>query len=168
MRVLVRYCFGGAIAGRLGSTDLVNTIVIAHPSNLKPAQIRAIKVNLPRMVCHSRDFTYVSPQVPSSWALAEGKNISIFFFVVHYIFYYTSQMTTASKIKMLRPPKAYSRSRRRNLIMLTMSSRFIRVNFFWRWGHVLLIQMMHRDSSWFRYAAEFDGSRGQGGIRRCP
>ncbi|KAI0283913.1 dienelactone hydrolase endo-1-3,1,4-beta-D-glucanase [Russula aff. rugulosa BPL654] len=48
----VGYCFGGAIAGRLGSTDLVNTIVIAHPSNLKPAQIRAIKV-------------------PTSWALAE-------------------------------------------------------------------------------------------------
>jgi len=48
----VGYCFGGGIAGRLGSTDFVNTIVIAHPSNLKPAQIRAIKV-------------------PSSWALAE-------------------------------------------------------------------------------------------------
>ncbi|KAF8501050.1 dienelactone hydrolase endo-1-3,1,4-beta-D-glucanase [Russula emetica] len=40
------------IAGRLGSTDLVNTIVIAHPSKLTPAQIRAIKV-------------------PSSWVLAE-------------------------------------------------------------------------------------------------
>ncbi|KAN0123351.1 dienelactone hydrolase endo-1-3,1,4-beta-D-glucanase [Russula decolorans] len=48
----VGYCFGGGIAGRLGSSDFVNTIVIAHPSNLKPAQIRAIKV-------------------PSSWALAE-------------------------------------------------------------------------------------------------
>jgi dienelactone hydrolase len=48
----IGYCFGGGIAGRLGSTDLVNTVVIAHPSNLKPAQIRAIKV-------------------PSSWALAE-------------------------------------------------------------------------------------------------
>jgi hypothetical protein len=39
-----RYCFGGAMAGRLGSTGLVNTIVIAHPGNLKPAQIRAIRV----------------------------------------------------------------------------------------------------------------------------
>jgi len=48
----VGYCFGGGISGRLGSTDLVNTIVVAHPSNLKPAHIRAIKV-------------------PSSWALAE-------------------------------------------------------------------------------------------------
>ena len=44
------------MAGRLGSSDLVNTIVIAHPANLKPAQIRAIKVNLPRMV-PSHDFT---------------------------------------------------------------------------------------------------------------
>jgi carboxymethylenebutenolidase len=42
---MVRYCFGGAIAGRLGSTEFLNTIVIAHPSNLKGAQIRAIKVN---------------------------------------------------------------------------------------------------------------------------
>jgi hypothetical protein len=44
IRVLGRYCFGGAMAGRLGSTGLVNTIVIAHPSNLKPAQVRAIQV----------------------------------------------------------------------------------------------------------------------------
>ena len=35
------------MAGRLGSTDLVNTIVIAHPAPLKHAQIRAIKVILP-------------------------------------------------------------------------------------------------------------------------
>jgi len=48
----VGYCFGGGLAGRLGSTDSVNTIVIAHPSNLKPAHIRAIKV-------------------PSCWVLAE-------------------------------------------------------------------------------------------------
>jgi len=48
----VGYCFGGAMAGRLGSTDSVNTIVIAHPGGLKPAQIRAIKV-------------------PTSWLLAE-------------------------------------------------------------------------------------------------
>lgn len=48
----VGYCFGGAMAGRLGSTGLVNTIVIAHPGNLKPAQIRAIRV-------------------PTSWLLAE-------------------------------------------------------------------------------------------------
>ncbi len=47
------------MAGRLGSTDLVNTIVIAHPSNLKPAQIRAIKVN-PPLVCPSYDFKRVS------------------------------------------------------------------------------------------------------------
>jgi len=48
----VGYCFGGSMAARLGSTDLVNTIVIAHPGNLKPAWIRAIKV-------------------PTSWLLAE-------------------------------------------------------------------------------------------------
>ncbi|KAI0283912.1 dienelactone hydrolase endo-1,3,1,4-beta-D-glucanase [Russula aff. rugulosa BPL654] len=48
----VGYCFGGSMAGRLGSTDLVNTVVIAHPSGLTQGQIRAIKV-------------------PSSWVLAE-------------------------------------------------------------------------------------------------
>ncbi len=68
------------MAGRLGSTDLVNTIVIAHPSNLKPDQIRAIKVNLPRMFYPPHDLIYVSPQVPSSWALAEGKSITVFLF----------------------------------------------------------------------------------------
>ncbi|KAI0252366.1 dienelactone hydrolase endo-1,3,1,4-beta-D-glucanase [Lactifluus subvellereus] len=48
----VGYCFGGAIAVRLGPTDLVNTIVVAHPAGVTPAQMRAIKV-------------------PTSWALAE-------------------------------------------------------------------------------------------------
>jgi dienelactone hydrolase len=48
----IGYCFGGAMTGRLGSTDFVNSVVIAHPSNLTQGQIRAIKV-------------------PSSWALAE-------------------------------------------------------------------------------------------------
>ena len=45
------------MAGRLGSSDLVNTIVIAHPATLKPAQIQAIKVNLLRKI-PSHDFTY--------------------------------------------------------------------------------------------------------------
>lgn len=49
---VVGYCFGGAMTGRLGSTDLVDTIVMAHPSRLCQTQIRAIRV-------------------PSSWALAE-------------------------------------------------------------------------------------------------
>lgn len=34
------------MAGRLGSTGFVNTLVLAHPSNLTQAQIRAIKVRL--------------------------------------------------------------------------------------------------------------------------
>jgi hypothetical protein len=44
---LARYCFGGSMSGRLGSTDYVNTIVIAHPGELKPVDIRAIKVGNP-------------------------------------------------------------------------------------------------------------------------
>ncbi|KAF8272182.1 hypothetical protein EI94DRAFT_1566829 [Lactarius quietus] len=53
----VGYCFGGAMAVRLGSTDLVNTIVVAHPGRLKPAQIQAIKV-------------------PTSWLLAEAEDMA--------------------------------------------------------------------------------------------
>lgn len=124
---LVRYCFGGAMAGRLGSTEFVNTIVIAHPSNLNPAQIRAIKVNLPPMVCLSHDFTYV----PRSLRLGPWPKVKYYCFpFCTTSLYYTPQMTMASKIKMSRPPRPYSRSRRRNLIMLTMNSRFTRVCFF--------------------------------------
>ena len=43
--LLDRYCYGGSMAARLGSTDSLNTIVIAHPGNLTHDQIRAIKVN---------------------------------------------------------------------------------------------------------------------------
>ena len=39
-----RYCFGGAVAVRLGSTGSVNTIVVAHPGHVKQSQIEAIKV----------------------------------------------------------------------------------------------------------------------------
>ncbi|TEB27396.1 dienelactone hydrolase endo-1,3,1,4-beta-D-glucanase [Coprinellus micaceus] len=40
----VGYCFGGATAIRLASTDSVNTVVIAHPAPFKMDQVRAIKV----------------------------------------------------------------------------------------------------------------------------
>ena len=48
--VLARYCFGCSMAARLGSTESLNTIVVAHPSNLTPDQMRAIKVNPSRSV----------------------------------------------------------------------------------------------------------------------
>ena len=73
---LARYCFGGGMSGRLGSTDFVNTIVIAHPGELKPVDIRAIKVSNPNPtlnICPSDNLIlFLSPQVPSSWVLAEG------------------------------------------------------------------------------------------------
>jgi dienelactone hydrolase len=77
---LVRYCFGGGIAGRLGSTDLVNTVVIAHPSNLKPAQIRAIKVNPSRMVCPSHDSLTCLLRSLLLGRWPKVKNITVFFF----------------------------------------------------------------------------------------
>ena len=60
------------MTGHLGSTDFVNTIVIARPSNLTQAQIRVIKVAL-FLNSWSHGLSRVCLQVPSSWALAEGK-----------------------------------------------------------------------------------------------
>ena len=40
------------MAGRLGSTDYVNTVVLAHPSNVKPADVRALKVRNPTQGPH--------------------------------------------------------------------------------------------------------------------
>ncbi|KAG6840737.1 hypothetical protein C0991_004755 [Blastosporella zonata] len=48
----VGYCFGGSTAIRLGSTDLVQSVVICHPGGFTVAQAKAIKV-------------------PASWACAE-------------------------------------------------------------------------------------------------
>jgi hypothetical protein len=42
----VGYCFGGAMCIRLGSTDLFDSIVIAHPGRSNIEQVRAIKVNV--------------------------------------------------------------------------------------------------------------------------
>ena len=63
------------MTGRLGTTDFVNTVVIAHPSNVSQSQIRAIKVNITLNSRPSYGLTHVSLQVPSSWALAEGKTL---------------------------------------------------------------------------------------------
>jgi hypothetical protein len=69
-----RYSFGGAIATRLGATDFVNTIVIAHPISLKSAEIRAIKVNPGYFIMIRLEviLTALILQVPTSWLLAEG------------------------------------------------------------------------------------------------
>jgi len=114
------------MTGRLGSTDFVNTIVIAHPGGLTQAQIRAIKVNLTLNSWPSHGLTHVSLQVPSSWVLAEGKT---FLFSMCTTSFIIIQTTNSSKTKMSRRPEPYSRNRRRNPITLTMRSRFIMVLF---------------------------------------
>ncbi|KAG7443072.1 dienelactone hydrolase endo-1-3,1,4-beta-D-glucanase [Guyanagaster necrorhizus] len=48
----VGYCFGGAVAVRIGATNLFDTIVVCHPGGLSTEQFKALKV-------------------PSSWACAE-------------------------------------------------------------------------------------------------
>lgn len=51
-----RYCFGGATCVRLGGTDLVSSVIIAHPGTFTLDQVNAIKV-------------------PTSWICAEGVNL---------------------------------------------------------------------------------------------
>jgi dienelactone hydrolase len=45
-----RYCFGGACAVRLGSSDLVNSIVVCHPAPCTLDQVKAIKVPIANFV----------------------------------------------------------------------------------------------------------------------
>ncbi|KAI0086560.1 dienelactone hydrolase endo-1-3,1,4-beta-D-glucanase [Irpex rosettiformis] len=40
----VGYCFGGSMAIRLGSQDLFDSVVIAHPGGCSPEEIKAIRV----------------------------------------------------------------------------------------------------------------------------
>ncbi|KAH8104516.1 dienelactone hydrolase endo-1,3,1,4-beta-D-glucanase [Cristinia sonorae] len=40
----VGYCFGGSVAIRIGSRDIVDSIVIAHPGQTSIGEIRAIKI----------------------------------------------------------------------------------------------------------------------------
>jgi carboxymethylenebutenolidase len=77
------YCFGGAIAARIGSTDSVDTLVLAHPGPLTAEQIRAIKVTPYSSPRPAEGLTCVFPQVPTSWALAEGQSRSVLFLDVH-------------------------------------------------------------------------------------
>ncbi|KAJ6612648.1 dienelactone hydrolase endo-1,3,1,4-beta-D-glucanase [Mycena sp. CBHHK59/15] len=48
----VGYCFGGATAVRLGSTDFIQSAVVCHPAPFSTAQLKALKV-------------------PTSWVFAE-------------------------------------------------------------------------------------------------
>ncbi|EGN98065.1 hypothetical protein SERLA73DRAFT_36975, partial [Serpula lacrymans var. lacrymans S7.3] len=48
----VGYCYGGSIAARVGSANVLDSIVICHPGPLSDAQINAINI-------------------PAAWALAE-------------------------------------------------------------------------------------------------
>ncbi|KAI9443154.1 dienelactone hydrolase endo-1-3,1,4-beta-D-glucanase [Lactarius indigo] len=67
---VVGYCFGGAMAVRLGSTDSVNTIVIAHPASLKPAQVRAIKNVVPRLaLTKAEDFSFKDKDVKTAQSI---------------------------------------------------------------------------------------------------
>jgi carboxymethylenebutenolidase len=67
----VGYCFGGYIAVRVGATDFVDTVVIAHPGGINAEHIKAIKVR-PCANMHLIPSLRMSVQVPASWVCAEG------------------------------------------------------------------------------------------------
>ena len=129
---LARYCFGGAMAARLGSTDTVNTIVVAHPAKLTADQLRAIKVTLPRSIVRLK----VSP-TPLFRSLLLGcwpkVNHNQFHFSTASSFIIPMQRTTPSRIKMSRLPRPYSRRRRRSPITLSTNSELGKVKFSFWW-----------------------------------
>jgi len=65
IEILIRYCFGGATCVRIGSTGLVDSVVIAHPGGFSMDKVKAIKV-------------------PASWACAQGTcfNLALLFISV--------------------------------------------------------------------------------------
>ncbi|KAF4623970.1 hypothetical protein D9613_002402 [Agrocybe pediades] len=53
----VGYCFGGSTCVRIGSTGLVDSLVIAHPGGFKIEQVKAINVPT-SWACAEADFTF--------------------------------------------------------------------------------------------------------------
>ncbi|KAE9404070.1 dienelactone hydrolase endo-1,3,1,4-beta-D-glucanase [Gymnopus androsaceus JB14] len=53
----VGYCYGGAMAVKLASTDLFNSVVICHPGPVSEQEISAIKVPS-SFVCAEEDITF--------------------------------------------------------------------------------------------------------------
>ncbi|KZS93566.1 dienelactone hydrolase endo-1,3,1,4-beta-D-glucanase [Sistotremastrum niveocremeum HHB9708] len=68
----VGYCFGGAIAGRLASTDLFQSAVIAHPGGLKKEQIEKIKIPV-SWECAEEDHSFSLDLVHESEAFFKAK-----------------------------------------------------------------------------------------------
>jgi len=71
----VGYCFGGACAIRLGSRNLVDSLVIAHPARFTIKEIEAIKVMYTYSLFLGKISGVATPdvflQVPSAWQCAE-------------------------------------------------------------------------------------------------
>ncbi|KAI0345739.1 dienelactone hydrolase endo-1-3,1,4-beta-D-glucanase [Trametopsis cervina] len=71
----VGYCFGGAMAVRLGSAGLFDAIVIAHPGRVTLAEVEAIKVPS-SWACAEDDMTFKKPlrdQAEAHFAGRKGK-----------------------------------------------------------------------------------------------
>jgi len=118
--ILARYCFGGAIPAHLGSTNPVNTVVIAHPAKLTSDQIRAIKVVFPRSAQLSVSLaSFLRSPLLGCWP--KVNHDQYYFSTCMINFSHSTQTPRILKIKMFTLPKPYLR-RRRSTIALTMSS----------------------------------------------
>jgi hypothetical protein len=150
------------MAIRLGSEDLLNTMVVAHPASVTQAQIRAIKVNIIYSIPPSGLTDFSQPRFPH---LGLWLKVRIILFFMCIVIHRLTQMTWGSRTRMSRAPKLFSRNRRGKLIMLNTNSKLGKVNS----GHGYLVHFLnplaYRDSSWFRRATKFQGARCQGWIR---
>ncbi|PPQ76098.1 hypothetical protein CVT26_004605 [Gymnopilus dilepis] len=72
----VGYCFGGSTCVRMGSTDLVDSVVIAHPGRFTMDQVKAIKVPT-AWVCAEDDMFFpdtLRNQAEAVFKAREGKD----------------------------------------------------------------------------------------------
>ncbi|KDR77601.1 hypothetical protein GALMADRAFT_245751 [Galerina marginata CBS 339.88] len=53
----VGYCYGGATCVRIGGTDLVNSVIVAHPGRFSLDQVKAIKVPV-AWICAEEDLFF--------------------------------------------------------------------------------------------------------------
>ena len=60
------------MAVRIGSSSVVDSIVVCHPGSVTIEQVKAIKVGSSMIVIPLTLFVKCITQVPAAWACAEG------------------------------------------------------------------------------------------------
>jgi len=82
----VGYCFGGSAGIRLASTDLIDTVVIAHPGRCNITEIKAMKIPT-AFACAEEDMSFgpaLRNQAEAAFAERKGKDNFIEYEFVDY------------------------------------------------------------------------------------